>query len=365
MNQLLKQMPIICMCLFALTGQADAEPLSKIETAAILSDCEAVAKLTRLQAEQGNAIAQAQLGDTYHKGKGVLQDYKEALKWYRLAAEQGNSFAQYGLGFMYSRGEGVPKDYVLAHMWANISAANIPRAASNAAIAGIEQQQVRKDSAVSNLLDAVDMEAAAKGVIEESAADREDRELNNRIAAFAPARQLINDSITRIVQLTKRYAQQADALTALEQDDSFLGKLNQMFNRDDLARDLNETVDAIKRQKAIRDSLIAAGEKVNKFQLSLIPTKTPEQMAAEAELLVAAAQEAKSKVVITDASDREANFNSVVAFNNDSLSGTPQNFEQLVSAGLRDSLEEQMTVGQIAEAQELARKCTANKFKGC
>lgn len=33
--------------------------------------------------------------------------------------------------------------------------------------------------------------------------------------------------------------------------------------------------------------------------------------------------------------------------------------------GLRDSLEKLMTAHQIAEAQELARKCTSNKFKGC
>jgi len=32
---------------------------------------------------------------------------------------------------------------------------------------------------------------------------------------------------------------------------------------------------------------------------------------------------------------------------------------------LRDSLTKIMTSAQIAEAQELARKCTANKFKGC
>ena len=32
---------------------------------------------------------------------------------------------------------------------------------------------------------------------------------------------------------------------------------------------------------------------------------------------------------------------------------------------LRDSLAENMTAQQLAEAQELARKCTANKFKGC
>ena len=51
------------------------------------------------------------------------QNYAEALKWYRLAADQGNAIAQYNLGFMYDNGQGVPQDYVRAHMWFNLSAA--------------------------------------------------------------------------------------------------------------------------------------------------------------------------------------------------------------------------------------------------
>lgn len=134
MNRLLQRTFLVCVYLFALNGQANAEPLSEIDLNISWGNYDEAAKLLRIQAEQGNEKAQAQLGDmyhigdTHHKGKGVRQDYKEAVKWYRLAAEQGNPFAQYRLGFMYSRGEGVPKDFVLAHMWANISSANNPSA---------------------------------------------------------------------------------------------------------------------------------------------------------------------------------------------------------------------------------------------
>jgi uncharacterized protein len=38
---------------------------------------------------------------------------------------------------------------------------------------------------------------------------------------------------------------------------------------------------------------------------------------------------------------------------------------QQIDTDLRDSTADKMTAPQIAEAQELARKCTANKFKGC
>ena len=40
-------------------------------------------------AEQGDAIAQNNLGLMYSKGQGVPLDFKTAVKWFRLAAEHG------------------------------------------------------------------------------------------------------------------------------------------------------------------------------------------------------------------------------------------------------------------------------------
>ena len=99
-----------------------------------------------VEAEQGHAKAQYNLGVMYRHGRGVTQgvtqfegyatakeiarNYKEASKWYRKAAEQGNEDAQYNLGVMYGEGKGVTQDQKIAHMWFNIAAANeIPRAA--------------------------------------------------------------------------------------------------------------------------------------------------------------------------------------------------------------------------------------------
>ena len=61
-------------------------------------------------ADQGNAIAQYNLGAMYDKGQGVPQDYKEAVRLYSLSAEQGNATAQNNLGIMYYNGTGVPQD---------------------------------------------------------------------------------------------------------------------------------------------------------------------------------------------------------------------------------------------------------------
>ena len=40
----------------------------------------------------------------------------------RVDAEQGNARAQSNLGLMYANGQGVPQDYVQAHTWINLAA---------------------------------------------------------------------------------------------------------------------------------------------------------------------------------------------------------------------------------------------------
>ena len=73
-------------------------------------------------AEQGNSIAQADLGYLYTAGKGVPQDYSVAMKWYRLAAEQGSTKAQFAIGRMYEKGTGVAQDYAQAVRWYKLAA---------------------------------------------------------------------------------------------------------------------------------------------------------------------------------------------------------------------------------------------------
>lgn len=68
-------------------------------------------------AEQGNAVAQYNLGVMYQLGRGITKDEAEAVKWYRKAAEQGLAPAQHNLGFMYEQGLGIAKDYPEAMRW--------------------------------------------------------------------------------------------------------------------------------------------------------------------------------------------------------------------------------------------------------
>ena len=74
-------------------------------------------------AEQGHAQAQSFLGSLYDIGEGVPEDDAVAVRWYRKAAEQGFAQAQLLLGIMYSIGEGVPEDILQAYAWLSIAAA--------------------------------------------------------------------------------------------------------------------------------------------------------------------------------------------------------------------------------------------------
>jgi TPR repeat protein len=79
-------------------------------------------RVWRPLAEQGNAAAQANLGNMYTYGEGVARDQTVAISWSRKAAEQGYANAQLIFGTKCEKGEGVPQDYVQAHKWYNLAA---------------------------------------------------------------------------------------------------------------------------------------------------------------------------------------------------------------------------------------------------
>ncbi len=80
---------------------------------------------TKAKAENGDPVAQRQLGDMYGFGfSGVKKDYVEALKWYRKAAEQGDGYSMCAIGSIYyGGGHGVKQDDVEAMKWYRKSAA--------------------------------------------------------------------------------------------------------------------------------------------------------------------------------------------------------------------------------------------------
>jgi Sel1 repeat len=86
-----------CCCLIALVGCASNQ----------------MSNMAGLQqrADNGDAVAQRELGEKYDFGHEVQQSYTEAARWYQLAAEQRDAIAQNNLGSLYQYGLGVATNY--------------------------------------------------------------------------------------------------------------------------------------------------------------------------------------------------------------------------------------------------------------
>lgn len=70
---------------------------------------------TKNLAEQGNAIAQYNLGAMYYTGESADQNYHKAAEWFQKSADNGVAIAQYNLGTMYAKGLGVRQNSVTSH----------------------------------------------------------------------------------------------------------------------------------------------------------------------------------------------------------------------------------------------------------
>jgi multidrug efflux pump subunit AcrA (membrane-fusion protein) len=81
------------------------------------SDYATALKVWLPQAQEGDKVAQAYVGEIYEKGLGVQPDYGLASEWYRKASEQGYARAQINLGYLYEKGMGVERDPTAALNW--------------------------------------------------------------------------------------------------------------------------------------------------------------------------------------------------------------------------------------------------------
>ena len=79
----------------------------------------------RTLADQGDPMAQFEVGRHYAVGDGAKQDYSEAVKWFTKAAEQGHVRAQSMLGAYYMVGRGAPQDFQKAYFWSVLARAGL------------------------------------------------------------------------------------------------------------------------------------------------------------------------------------------------------------------------------------------------
>ena len=109
---------VLAALVLAAPAEADnAAQLQQAITAYQSGDYAQAFKLLQPLAQQGDALAQNNLGAMYENGQGVAQDYKQALAWFQKAANQGDVKAQNNLGFMYQNGFGVVQNYQQAKAW--------------------------------------------------------------------------------------------------------------------------------------------------------------------------------------------------------------------------------------------------------
>ena len=113
---------LLLFVLLLCSALAHADPFQSAMDAYIAGNYQEAFRLFKEMAEQGNPIAQSELGAMYASGMGVPEDDREAVAWYRRAAEQGDAMAQFNLGVMYKDGEGVPEDDKQAVTWFHKSA---------------------------------------------------------------------------------------------------------------------------------------------------------------------------------------------------------------------------------------------------
>jgi hypothetical protein len=74
-------------------------------------------------AAQEHPQAQAELGESYLNGRGVVQDFPRAAEWFEKAAYNGVASAMYELGKMARAGWGMEQSLLEAYVWLNLASA--------------------------------------------------------------------------------------------------------------------------------------------------------------------------------------------------------------------------------------------------
>lgn len=103
-----------CAPLWASSADADLRLAAKLHKG---GDTPAAIAIWQRWAGQGNADAAYNLAVIHQYADGVALDYGKALTWYKVAADQGDKVAQFQIGLMFQTGQGVEANAEEAHRW--------------------------------------------------------------------------------------------------------------------------------------------------------------------------------------------------------------------------------------------------------
>lgn len=112
---------VLCLQGYTVLALADKDPFDEAMHVYGCADYPKALKMFIPLAEQGNRLAQFQVGMMTEQGQGTDPSLINAYDWYMKAARQGVADAYFALGQIYSRGEIVPKDSVQAFAWFDLA----------------------------------------------------------------------------------------------------------------------------------------------------------------------------------------------------------------------------------------------------
>ena len=113
---------LIAVLLFGGPIAARADGTSEGDAAFHNGDYAKAKRLLMPLAQQGNAVAERDIGLMYFGGNGFAHDSHEAVKWFLLSARHGQIGGQVNLGIAYAVGEGVERNLVQAYVWFSAAA---------------------------------------------------------------------------------------------------------------------------------------------------------------------------------------------------------------------------------------------------
>ena len=118
----LKRAIIAAFLTLSVIGIGNGADLQKGRQALKAKDYQLAYSELKPLAEQGNAIAQYNIGRMYSKGHYVPMNLEKALVWYRKSAEQGHEKALNNLGLAYFLCKGLKQNYQMAYMFFGVAA---------------------------------------------------------------------------------------------------------------------------------------------------------------------------------------------------------------------------------------------------
>jgi hypothetical protein len=139
------------------------------------------------------------------------------------------------------------------------------------------------------------------------------RNLDVRNQAFADKSSILAENAREVTSASKQLETQIDAINNLNAEEGIVGFLKRSFFKAGMVDDANETISQINARNRMQTALVEQSASLADAQVSLMPTKTPEQLEAEAKIARSNTEQLVQKSQLVAIDDAEKHFNEVMA----------------------------------------------------